>query len=142
MMFPSVNYVAVVLAAIAAFVFGAVFYTVFSKPWMSAARIAPSGTRMMPAPSLLITSFVCELIMAWVLAALLGHAGAAQVSVGGAVASAFVLWLGFIATTLAVNHRYQSYGWDLTVIDGLHWLGVVLLMGAIIGWFGGPMPVA
>jgi hypothetical protein len=41
-----------------------------------------------------------------------------------------------MATTMAVNHRYQAYGWDLTLIDGGHWLGVALIMGAVIGWWG------
>ncbi|MEV8805597.1 DUF1761 domain-containing protein, partial [Mesorhizobium ciceri] len=48
----------------------------------------------------------------------------------------FVLWLGFVATTLSVNHRYENFGWDLTLIDGGHWLGVLLIIGAVIGWFG------
>ena len=46
------------------------------------------------------------------------------------------VWLGFMATTLAVNQRYEGFGWDLTIIDGLHWLGVALIMGAVIGGFG------
>jgi hypothetical protein len=41
---------------------------------------------------------------------------------------------------MTVNHRYQGFGWDLTLIDGLHWLGVALVMGAVIGWFGGATP--
>jgi hypothetical protein len=26
--------------------------------------------------------------------------------------------------------------WSLTVIDGAHWLGVLVIQGAIIGWWG------
>lgn len=134
MAFAGVNYLAVVVAAVLAFVFGAVYYGVLSKPWMKAARIEPKGSGgMMPPPGLLINSIVCELIMAWVLAAVLGAIGA--VGIGAALSAAFFLWLGFIATTIAVNQRYQSYGWDLTVIDAIHWLGVALIMGAVIGWW-------
>ena len=41
-----------------------------------------------------------------------------------------------MATTLTVNQRYQGFGWDLTILDGIHWLIVALLMGGIIGAFG------
>ena len=47
-----------------------------------------------------------------------------------------VVALGFVVTTLSVNHRYQGFGWGLTAIDAGHWLGVLLIMGALIGWFG------
>lgn len=41
-----------------------------------------------------------------------------------------------IATTIAVNQCYEGFGWDLTPIDWGHWLGVMLIMGAIIGRWG------
>jgi len=134
--FAGVNYLAVVVAAVLAFVFGAAYYGALSKPWMKAARIEPKagGGGMMPPPALLINSIVCELIMAWMLAVVLASIGAA--GIGPAIATAFFVWLGFIATTLAVNQRYQGYGWDLTVMDGIHWLGVALIMGIVIGWWG------
>jgi hypothetical protein len=75
-------------------------------------------------------------IGAWVLAGVIGHLGPDQVTLWNGIVSGFLLWLGFIATTLAVNHRYQNFGWDLTAIDAGHWLGVCLIMGAIIGWWG------
>ena len=137
MQFGGVSYVAILVAALAGFVFGAAYYGVLSKPWMKAARITPKGGGpAMPGASLLITSFVCELVMAWTLAGIVGHLGAGQVTLANGLTSAFFVWLGFMATTLAVNQRYEGFGWDLTLIDAGHWLGVALLMGAIIGWWG------
>ena len=132
--FAGINYLAIVVAAVAAFVFGAVWYGALGKPWMKAARIEPGSSG--PMPVLLITSFVCELIMAWVLAGVIGHLGDGQVTLWNGIVSGFFVWLGFMATTLAVNQRYEGFGWDLTIIDGLHWLGVALIMGAVIGGFG------
>ncbi|MEP9374668.1 DUF1761 domain-containing protein [Mesorhizobium sp. KR1-2] len=134
MNFAGVNYLAILVAAIAAFAFGAVYYGALSKPWMKAARIDPTTAKMSPA--LFITNFFCELIMAWVLAGVLGHLGAGEVTLQNGLISGLFVWLGFIATTQAVNHRYQGFGWSLTIIDGLHWLGVTLIMGAILGWWG------
>ena len=134
MNFGGMNYVAILAAAVAAFAFGAVYYTALSKPWIRAARLQPEEMKMSPVP--FITSFVAELIMAWILAGVIGHLGVGQVTFWNGVISAAFIWVGFMATTIAVNHRYQGFGWDLTIIDALHWLGVALIMGAIIGWFG------
>lgn len=133
--FSAVNYLAVVVAAVAAFVFGAVYYGALGKPWMKAARIDPASAKMSAA--LFATSFVAELVMAFVLSLVINAFGMGTTTLVGGLVSGFVVWLGFLATTMAVNHRYQGFGWDLTVIDGLHWLGVALVMGAVIGWFGG-----
>jgi hypothetical protein len=132
--FAGTNYLAVVLAAVAAFVFGALYYGALSKPWMRAGRIEPAQAK--PGPALLAVTFVSELIMAWAMAGVIGHLGQGQVTLSNGIISAFFLWLGFMMTTMAVNHRYQAYGWDLTLIDGGHWLGVAVIMGAVIGWWG------
>ncbi len=132
--FAGTNYLAIVIAAVAAFAFGAVYYGALGTPWMKAARIDPASVKMTAGP--FVTSFVCELIMAWVLAGVIGHLGTGQVTLWNGVVSGFFIWAGFIATTIAVNQRYQGFGWDLTLIDAGHWLGVAVVMGAVIGWFG------
>ena len=132
MSFAGVSYVAVVIAAVLAFAFGAAWYGALSKPWQKAARInAENGPPLAP---LLVTSFIAELVMAWVMAGVIGHIGA--VTLWGGVVTAFFLWLGFMATTTVINQRYEGYGWTLSVIDSGHWLGVALIMGAVIGWWG------
>jgi hypothetical protein len=134
MVFAGINYLAVITAAIAAFVIGALYYGAIGKLWMKAARIKPEEAKM--SAGLFITSFIAELVMAWVLAGVIGHLGIDEVTIWNGIISGAFIWLGFIATTLAVNHRYQGFGWDLTLIDGLHWLLVALVMGAVIGAFG------
>lgn len=132
--FTGVNYLAILVAAVAAWLFGAAWYGALGKWWMKAARIDPSTMKMSVTP--FVISFVCELVMAWVLAGVIFHLG--EVTLWSGVVAAAFIWLGFMATTMAVNHRYQAYGWDLTIIDAGHWLGVALIMGAVIGWFGMP----
>lgn len=131
---PQVNYLAVLVAAVLAFAWGAAFYMTLSKPWMKAARVDPSKGERSIAP--FVVSFVALLVVGFVLAHVV-----AQFSPGGStfstgLATGFWAWLGFMVTTMAVNHRYEGYGWDLTIIDGIHWLGVALIMGAVIGWWG------
>ncbi|MEX3011775.1 DUF1761 domain-containing protein [Hoeflea sp. TYP-13] len=131
--FAGVSYVGILVATVAGFIIGGAYYGILGGPWMKAARINPDDTKM--SPMLFINSIVCELIMAFMLAGVIGHLGEGQVTPLNGLISGFFIWLGFVATTLAVNHRYQGFGWDLTVIDGIHWLLVLLAMGAIIGWF-------
>lgn len=132
MSFGGANYVAILAAAVAAYLAGAIYYGWLGKTWMKAARIDPANVKM--SLPLMATGFVSELVMAWVMAGVIGHFGTIDIKAG--LITGFLLWLGFMATTLTVNQRYQGFGWDLTLIDGLHWLIVALIMGGIIGAFG------
>ena len=130
MAFSGINYLAVLGAAIAAFVFGALYYGLLGKQWMAAAGLSEAK----PKVSTMAISFICELVMAYLLAGLIGHIG--DVTVRIAVISAAFIWVGFVATTLIVNHRYGGAKWSLTLIDGAHWLGVLLIMALVIGLVG------
>lgn len=132
MIYAGTNLLAVIIAAAAAFVFGGAYYGALSKQWAKAARIDASNAKMGPVH--IITSLVAELIMAFMLAGIIGHLG--QFGIWNGIVTGFFIWLGFLVTSIAMSHRYQGFGWDLTFIDGVHWLGVLVLMGAIIGWFG------
>ena len=135
MNFAGMNYLAILVAAIVAFAIGAVYYSTLSKQWMKAARIDPSSSK--PAMiGLLINSFAMELILAFVTAGVIGHLGAGQVTPINGVISGLFIWAGFIFTTMSINQRYQGFGWDLTLIDGLHWLLVMIGIGLTIGLFG------
>ena len=81
-----------------------------------------------------IYAFVADLVMAWVLAGVLGHLGALTLRAG--LISAALCWLGFVMTTLTVNNTFAHRDWRLLWIDGGHWLVALLLMGAIIGAMG------
>jgi hypothetical protein len=140
MTFTGVNYLAVFIAAIAAWLFGAVWYMALSKPWIAAQgwRGKEDMPKMagMAAAAPFILSFIADLIMAWVLAGLLGHLGPDQVTIWNGIISGAFVWLGFVVTTVVVNYAYPGRSIALMAIDSGHWLGVLLLMGAIIGAFG------
>jgi len=119
MNFASVNYLAILVASIACFAWGAAWYMGLSKPWLRAIRLDPATIKPSPLP--FVISFFALLVMGWVMSGVIFHMGVAG------------LW----PTTLTVNHRYEGFGWDLTIIDGGHWLGVAVIMGAILGWWAG-----
>ena len=130
MEFPGTNYIAVVVAAIASFAFGSIFYMVLSKPWMAA--IGKTEAQM-KADGMKRSVFV---VMAWALSGIIGHLGTDQLTVMNGLISAAFVWVGFVATTLTVNHGFQGAKKSLTIIDGSHWLGVLLVQGLVIGLFG------
>lgn len=125
----SLGWVAIGAAALAAFIFGAIWYGVLGKRWLRAARIDPAEAKMSPA--LFATSFVLLLVIAAAFAALFALTGVGD-TLGGALWLAALAWLGFAFAPMAMNHRYQGFGWDLTLIDGLHWLGVFLIIAAVL----------
>ena len=75
-------------------------------------------------------------MMAWVLAGIIGHLGTDQVTAMNGLISATFVWFGFVLTSLTVNHRFQGATTSLTLIDGGHWLGVLLVQGLVIGLLG------
>jgi hypothetical protein len=80
--------------------------------------------------------FAAEVVMAWVLAGLIGHLGPGQVTVRNGVISGAFCWFGFVITTTLANYSFARRSPRLLLIDGGHWLIVLLLMGAIVGAMG------
>ena len=137
--FSSINWLSVSLATIAGYAIGAVYYMTLGKIWMKAARIDPVTMKMRYSP--FIIAFLAELIMAIVLYFVLDDITFAgtfseEFDLKSGLAWSLIIWFGFTAMVISVNHRYQGFGWDLTIIDAIHWLLVLLAMGALIGWFG------
>ena len=66
--------------------------------------------------------------MASMLSGILFHFGTLTL-VDGVISGAFI-WLGFVLTTVAVNNAFTFRRHVLTAIDGGHWLGVLLIIGA------------
>ena len=140
MTFAGLNYLAIVIAAVVAWVAGAAWYMSLGKIWMAAQGLTPEKMQECkgkPGAYLpFIFSFLAELVMAWVLAGLMAHFGAGQVTVLNGVISGAFCWLGFVITTLLVNTSFAMRDMRLLWLDGGHWLIVLLLMGAIIGVMG------
>jgi Protein of unknown function (DUF1761) len=136
MSFAGVNYFAVVIATLAGFGLGAVWYMILSRPWLHAvgkteAELKKEG----PAQALpFVIALVALFVMALMLAGVMGHIG--DISIRGGAISGFFVWLGFVITTMGVNHAFSGAPTKLTLIDGGYWLAVLLIQGAVIGAFG------
>ena len=135
------NLGSILIAAVAAWIFGGAYYTALGKPWMTAQgktleqckaeQNAKSGIAK-GAPFIIV--FVSEIIIAWVLYGILLHLNAFTLRAG--IISALFCWFGFVLTTIATNNAFQGRRFMLTVIDGVGWLGAFVIIGATVGWMG------
>ncbi len=141
MTFAGINYIAVIVAGAVGWLAGAAWYMTLGKTWVAALGKTPEqfhAERQKPGAFLpFIYAFVANLIIAWMLAGLLGHLGAGQVTLRNGVISGAFLWFGFILTTMAVNYTFAGRTPRLLLIDAGHWLIVLLLVGAVVGAIGG-----
>jgi len=136
-----VNFVGVLVAAVTAWIFGAIYYTALGKAWMTAqgktvesCKIENAGKSGLAKASPFVGSFLAELVMGVTLFGILTHTGLFTLRAG--VISGAFCWFGFVLTTIAVNNAYSFRKPMLTVIDSAHWLGVLAIIGGIIGWMG------
>ena len=141
MAFVTVNWLSIVAAAVAAWLFGGIYYSATSKFWLAAQgktmeqcqaeQAAKSGVAKV-APFIVV--FIAEIIIAWALYGLLVHMNA--FTLRGGVISAVLCWFGFVVTTLTSNYAFHGRRTMLSVIDSVAWLGAFVIIGAIVGWMG------
>ncbi len=136
MTFAGLNYLAVLIAAVAGFSWGAAYYMTLSRQWLAATGRTREEVQGNRSPLPFVWSIIGLLVMAWVLAGTLGHLGPGQVTVKNGVVSGLFVWLGFVATTVFVNNAFGGRKYVLSLIDSLHGLGVLVIQGAVIGAMG------
>jgi hypothetical protein len=140
----TINFLVMLGAAVCAWLFGAMYYGTLGKRWVeaqgstveefAAKQAARAGTIAGKLPFIL--GFVAQLIMAYVLYGLMkhvAHTGPLTVRIG--LLSGAFIWFGFILTSIVVNYSFSGRKPMLTVIDAGYWLGVVLILGAMLGAF-------
>ena len=131
----AVNWLAIVVAAVASMGFGAIWYNVLGKQWLSAigkTREQLNGADWTP----FAWGFVVQLVMAYFIA-LITPALFGSTDVWNGLLAGVHMWAGFVLTFLILNHRYQGLPWKLTAIDGGYALAVLVIQGVVIGLFGG-----
>jgi len=140
MTFAGINYWAVLIAAVAGWMVGGIWYGVLGKRWLAALGKTEAemktghGAVSFYAP--FVFAFAAALLMAWILAGILGHLGPGQITLRSGAISAAFCWLGFVATSMLVNYSFARHKCSLLLIDGGHWLIALVVMGAIVGWMG------
>ena len=144
MHFPPINWLAVLVAAIVIFALGGLWYSpvLFMKKWIALQNRTEEQMRAEAAaanmPLLYISAFVTSLLIALVMAHLLGHLAAAvdpnlrQPSVAHGAMFGLACWLGFAAPTSYATAIFSGKPKQLWLIDSTYNLVSFMLAGAII----------
>lgn len=126
-----VNYLAVLVAAIASYAIASVWYgVIFRKQWMELTKIS----EMKPTAKNIVIVFVGTLIMSYVLdhSIVFGNAYVHTSGLAGGLQGGFFNWLGFIVPLTLTSVVYEKRPWKLWILDNGFWLISLLVMGAIL----------
>jgi hypothetical protein len=127
------NYWAILVAAIACFLFEAGWYSLFLQGWLNGIDrtrewLMSSGMN----PNLQYgTALVSAAIIATAISCVIQLTGPQTVRRGVRVAA--LLWFGFVLTTWATEYIFEVRTIQLLAINAGFWLFGMVLMGAIVG---------
>ena len=125
------NYLAVVVAAVAAFVASSVWYAIFGNAWMELRGIDPATAADMATPAWTILFVVVQsLVVAFMLAYFVVQLGI--VDWRGAVRLGALIWV-FPAMILLGSVVHENVPLMLAAIHAGDWLVKLLLMTGILG---------
>lgn len=137
----SVNFFAVVLAALSTMVVGSLWYSPagFYKQWAKLAHVKTNTKISSGQMAWMYGSvFVASLVMAYILAhvSYLSNHFFQNRFLQDTLSTSFWLWLGFVATRFYVHDTFEGRRKLLTVLNAGHELVTLLVMAIIIGLMG------
>ena len=130
------GFLSVVVAGIAGFVFGAIWYTALGKPWMAASGVALDETGQ-PANRTSPVPYVTGLVAAILVAGMMRHVFALSGidTFGEGLVSGLGIGLFMSVPWLATNYAFAGRPVRLTVIDGGYAVGGSAAIGAVLTLF-------
>jgi len=130
----NVNYIAVILSALAYYAGGALWYSplLFGKSWMEAVGLTEDKIKEQRknAWKSYITAIAGALLISYGIARVEMYMGVN--SIGGGMHMGFWSWLCFVVTTAATNNAFAGRPLKLTLIDSGYHLYGFLVMGVIL----------
>jgi Protein of unknown function (DUF1761) len=125
-----INYLAVIAAAVSAFLLGGLWYSaLFGKAWMAASGVTEERAAQANQAKVFGVAFIWSLLGAYVFAMFLGPAPA----FGFATAAGFAAGLFWVAGSFAINYQFEQRPARLLLINGGYHTLQYTLYGAILG---------
>lgn len=127
-----IHWLAVLVASVAGFLVGGLWYgPLFGKAWQAARGLSDEalkeGANM---PLIFGLTFVLNVVSAFVLDHTLGTYGEPDMSLSLMIAGGIAL--GFVIPAMGVNYLFSRMSLKLFLIDAGYWLVIYCLMGAIL----------
>jgi hypothetical protein len=128
--FGDLNWLAILVAAIAWFAFSAVWYSIppLSKAWMAAAKVTPGEGP--PLAMILIPTFIGYFVTTVVIALLVNGVDADELADG--IALGVALGLGFGVVGAFVNQLYEQKGRSYWLINGVNAIIAYVIVAVIL----------
>jgi hypothetical protein len=133
---PHINWLAVIVSAVAIFILGGLWYSkaLFAKKWIALMGISEEQMKAKPSapmPVLLLQALVCSFLIAIAMAVIINHFPPYSAH-HGAIAGA-VCWLGFAAATSYATAVFSMQPKALWLINSGYNLVSFVMAGAILG---------
>ncbi|MEY2926652.1 MAG: hypothetical protein RL367_1129 [Pseudomonadota bacterium] len=132
----NINWIAMVVAAVAGFMVGGLWYgPLFGKKWQAESGLTDAAMKSANMARIFGLTFLLNLVASFIL----GHVLATynhpplglSVMIGGGIG------LGFVATSIGVNYLFARKSLNLFLIDAAYWVIIYAVMGAVFGLFTG-----
>ena len=122
----------IILAAVAAWIFGAIWYGIIGKQWMEASGLTEESIdRKNPAPY--IVSFICAVLVAGMFRHVLAMSGVE--TLGKSALTGLGLGLFIAAPWIATNVMFSQRSKSLIWMDGVYPTIGMALMGIVFALF-------
>ncbi|MBI4441387.1 DUF1761 domain-containing protein [Candidatus Woesearchaeota archaeon] len=125
------TYTMILMAAVAGMVIGGLWYSplLFAQRWVKASGLSPTELEKAKQKGMgktFLMAFVNNIIMAYILSLFVPP------GITEGIRVAFLLWLGFIATTSMGSVLWERKPIEYYLINASHELVAICLMGAIL----------
>ncbi|MGA2764047.1 MAG: DUF1761 domain-containing protein [Spirochaetia bacterium] len=128
----NVNFLAVLVAAVAAFIVSIVWYIVFNKARMRLLGMDTGASSMRGTPPWkMLIEIARSFIVAYVLARIMAISG--MTGLGEALKLGSLAWIGFPVMILAGSVQWEKVPWKLAAIHAGDWFLKLLVLTIILG---------
>ncbi len=133
MSFGQINYLPVVVAGLAFWLLGAIWYSpvLFGNAWMKALGKSKEQLAADTTPLNYVWALITSLLAAYAIARILVWSGGTDLY--DSMIVGLLAGVCFAFSTILVNDRFEGRPWSLTIINGLYRVCGFTLAGAIIG---------
>jgi hypothetical protein len=124
--------ISIIVAGIAGFAFGAVWYILMGRPWMAASGVTEEQQKAGG-----VRPFVVGLLAMVVVAAMMRHIflGSGIDTIGAAAVAGGGIGAFFVLPFLAMNYAFAMRPGALWVIDGINAIGACIAIGIVLTLF-------
>ena len=132
----SVNWIAVIAAALMGFMVGGIWYgPIMGKKWMGAVGLSEEQIKSGNMGLIYGGAFAFSLLASWTLAHTFASY-AVDLGFQAKVMTAFGIALGFVVPAIGTNYLFSQKSKALFFIDATYWLLFYIAMGVVHAWLG------